>query len=267
MILTPSNSAALILPFLFTVTFNLSKRPCGGTVTLVTLMFSSLRRFFLSSAYDLFFKPRPAPVGPPLGFKTFPYAWVDVRDALVLPTTIFRRPVFPAVPKVVQLYVVLIFIFKRPKDKNMKKLSLLLGSGKNEVYLERFINTRTDSRMEVRNAAVYWNFRNITKNFNNTVTLTSTAKDVIFGEGYWTFHMMAEKLAESDVKLYRNRYNNTCKIFSKDSDLNLKNLAPLLGFPKDKVIQANMWTDSPSNVDVNLGLRYVTVECSSVDTD
>ena len=51
--------------------------------------------------------------------------------------------------------------------------------------------------------------------------------------------MMAERLAESDVKLDRNRHDNTCKIFSKGSDLNLKNLAPLLGFPKDKVIQAN----------------------------
>ena len=148
----------------------------------------------------------------------------------------------------------------------MKKLSLLLNSGKNEVYLDGFIRTGTDSKMEVRNAAVYWNFRNITKNFNDTVTLTSTSKNIIFGEGYWTFHMMAERLAESDVKLDRNRYDNTCKIFSKDSDLNLKNLAPLLGFPKDKVIQANAWTTS-SNVDVNLGLRYVTVECSSVDTD
>ena len=105
------------------------------------------------------------------------------------------------------------------------------------------------------------------KNFNDTVTLTSTPKDGTFGEGYWTFHMMAERLAESDVKLDRNRYDNTCKIFSKDSDLNLKDLAPLLGFPKDKVIQANTCTNSPSNVDVNLGLRYVTVECSSVDTD
>ena len=148
----------------------------------------------------------------------------------------------------------------------MKKLSLLLDNGKNEVYLDGFIRTRPNSKMKVRNAAFYWNFRNITKNFNDTVTLTTTPKDVTFGEHYWTFHMMAERLAESDVKLDRNRYDNTCKIFSKDSDLNLKNLAPLLGFPKEKVIQANTWTNSLSNVDVNLGLRYVTVECSSVDT-
>ena len=40
----------------------------------------------------------------------------------------------------------------------------------------------------------------------------------------------------------------------------------MLGFPKN-IIQANAWTTSSSNVDVNLGLRYVTVECNTVDTD
>ena len=149
----------------------------------------------------------------------------------------------------------------------MKKLSLLLDGGKNEVYLDGFIRTVFSSKIEVRNTAVYWNFRNVTKDVNDTVTLTATPKNITFGEGYWTFHMMAEKLAESDVELDRNRYDNTCKIFLKDSDLNLKGLAPLLGFPKNEVIQANTWTTSPSNVDVNLDMRYVTVECSSVDTD
>ena len=41
----------------------------------------------------------------------------------------------------------------------------------------------------------------------------------------------------------------------------------MLGFPKDTTVKANTWTNSPSNVDVSLGLRYVTVKCSSVDTD
>ena len=133
---------------------------------------------------------------------------------------------------------------------------------------ERFVNTKTDDRkMEVRNVAVYWNFRNIVKNFNDTVTLTATPKDITFEEGYRTFHMMAKRLAESDVKLDRNRYDNTRKFFSKDTDVNLRSLGPMLGFPKDTTVTANTWSNSPSNVDVNLGLRYVTVESSSVDTD
>ena len=51
----------------------------------------------------------------------------------------------------------------------MKKLSLLLDSGKNEVYLDAFVRTRTDSKMKVRNAAVYWNFKNATKDANDTI--------------------------------------------------------------------------------------------------
>ena len=41
----------------------------------------------------------------------------------------------------------------------------------------------------------------------------------------------------------------------------------MLGFPANKVIQPNTWTNSPSNVDVNLGLRYVTIGCNCVDPD
>ena len=117
----------------------------------------------------------------------------------------------------------------------MKKLSLLLDSGKNEVYLDRFIRTKPNTKMKVKNATVYWNFKNVHD--------------------------------DSDVKLERNRYDNTCKFFSKNSNLNLKSLGPMLGFPKNKIIQANAWTTSSSNVDVNLGLRYVTVKCSHADND
>ena len=79
--------------------------------------------------------------------------------------------------------------------------------------------------------------------------------------------MMVEKLAESDVKLHQNRYDNTCKVFSKNSDGNLVSLGLMLGFPESTTLKANTWTNSPSNVDVNLNLHYVTVECSSVDPD
>ena len=50
------------LTLLFTVTFNLSKRDLAEVPSpSLTLMFSSLRRFFLSSVYVLLFKPRPTP--------------------------------------------------------------------------------------------------------------------------------------------------------------------------------------------------------------
>ena len=119
--------------------------------------------------------------------------------------------------------------------------------------------------MCVRNVSVFWKFKNVLKNINDTVTVGSST--VSFGEGCWTFGMISKKLGENGVQLERNRHDNTCKIFSRSNNVSLKNFASLLGFPANTVVQANAWTKSPSNVNVNLGLRYVTVECNCVDTD
>ena len=78
--------------------------------------------------------------------------------------------------------------------------------------------------------------------------------------------MISEKLAENNIQLEPKRYDNTCKIHSP-SQINLLNVGYFLGFPVNTITQANTWTNSPSNVDVNLGLRYVTVGCNCVDTD
>ena len=52
------------------------------------------------------------------------------------------------------------------------------------------------------------------------------------------------------------------------SQINLLHFGPLLGFPVNTTIQANRtWTNSPSTVDINLGLRYITVSCACVDSD
>ena len=147
----------------------------------------------------------------------------------------------------------------------MNKLTLFLEEGKSTVYLERFINTKYGDKMKVNNVNVFWKFKNVKKDVNDTVTVGFD--QVTFREGYWTFYMIDEKLGEKGVKLGRNRYDNTCKFFSKNNVVNLKNLAPLLGFPKNKVIITNSRTESPSTVDVNLGRRFVTIECGSVDSD
>ena len=117
--------------------------------------------------------------------------------------------------------------------------NLKVSNGKHAVYLDKFISTKYESKMNVKNIAIFWNFFR-----------------------YWTFNIIGEKLGESNIQLERNRYDNTCKIRSAKL-----NFGPLLGFPVNKVIQPNTWTNSPSNVDINLGLRYVTVECNCVDTD
>ena len=119
--------------------------------------------------------------------------------------------------------------------------------------------------MRVRNISVFWKLKNVLKNTNDTVSVGSST--VSFEEEYWTFGMIGEKFGENGVQLERNKHDNSCKIFSKSGNVNLKNFAPLLSFPANAVVRANAWKKSPPNVDVNLGLRYVTVERNCVDTD
>ena len=151
----------------------------------------------------------------------------------------------------------------------MNKLSLILDTGKHAVFLDKFITTKYDFKMYVKNIGVCWKFTNILKGANdsiNTVTGVVNIDPITFKEGYWTFDMISERLGESNIQLERNRYDNMCEIHST-KQLNLLDFGPLLGFPVNKVIQPNTWVNSPSNVDVNFGLRYVTVECNCVDTN
>ena len=148
----------------------------------------------------------------------------------------------------------------------MNKLSLILDAGKHAVYLDKIVTTRYDSKMHVKNIGVYWKFKNVLKGANdsiNTITGGVNIDPITFGEGYWSFNMISERLGESNIQLEPNRHDNTCKIRST-KQLNLLNFGPLLVFPVNKVIQPNAWTNSPSH---NLGLQYVTAACNCVDTD
>ena len=42
---------------------------------------------------------------------------------------------------------------------------------------------------------------------------------------------------------------------------------PLLGFPPNAIIPKNTKTKSPFVVDINRGLRYITIGCNCVNTD
>ena len=120
----------------------------------------------------------------------------------------------------------------------MNKISLILDTGKHAVYFDKFITTRYDSKIYVKNIGVYWKFKNILKGVNNSInTITGgvNVDPITFEEGYWTFNMISETHGESNIQLERNRYDNTCKIRSA-RQLNLLNFEPVLGFPVNKVI-------------------------------
>ena len=149
----------------------------------------------------------------------------------------------------------------------MKKLSLFLENGKNEICLDGFVRTKINSKVKIRNASVYWNFKNITEGLYNNNVITAIPNRVVFEKGYWDFRMIAEKLAENGIELERIKHNNKCTLLSKNSDLVLNRFGMLLGFPRNQIVKRNVKITSPSTVDVNSGLRCVTVECNHADSE
>ena len=76
----------------------------------------------------------------------------------------------------------------------MNKISLILDTGKHAVCLDKFITTKYDSKMSVKNIGVYWKFKNVLKSANdsiNTITGGVNADPITSKEGYWTFNMIS----------------------------------------------------------------------------
>ena len=150
----------------------------------------------------------------------------------------------------------------------MDKLMLSLNTGKTDVFLRKCITTKSGEKIYVKNISVLWKYKNARPNVNNLIkfitVLDHPATDVAFKEGYWAFNMIVDRLAESNITLERHMHHNRCTILSKK--LNLYHFGPLLGFPPNAIIPKNTKTKSPSVVDINRGLRYITIGCNCVNT-
>ena len=86
------------------------------------------------------------------------------------------------------------------------------------------------------------------------------------GEGYWDFQQLKERLEVDKLKLSMNVHNNTCSITNETgSTVDLKKFGQLLGFPENYILQTGS-TASPKPVDVNHGLRWLSVSCDLIDS-
>ena len=153
----------------------------------------------------------------------------------------------------------------------MDKLMLSLDTGKTDVYLQRCITTKYGEKIHVKNISVLWKYKNIVTNDNDLIKFITVsdypASGVAFEEGYWTFNMIADRLSGSGIKLERHKHDNRCTILSQQKKLNLYRFGPLLGFPENTIIPKDTKSKSPFVVDINRGLRYVTLGCNCVDID
>ena len=150
----------------------------------------------------------------------------------------------------------------------MEKVTAWLSNGQNDIYLDGFVETDINSKIVINNVSIFWRFENIHED-NREVTLVEsngTQTVLQFGTGYWTFDMIAERLSLEKVTLKKNRHNNTCRIDSDKYEIHLGNFGLLIGFEKDTVITRGFTKDS-GEVNVNSGLRFVTIGCEIVNND
>ncbi len=77
--------------------------------------------------------------------------------------------------------------------------------------------------------------------------------------------MIQDKLRDNRIALKFNAHDNTCKIYS-EAQLNLTKFGLLLCFSLSYTVSPKVWKTSPNAVDINLGLRYVTLNCNSINS-
>ena len=153
------------------------------------------------------------------------------------------------------------------KEIEMKNISVLIeGSGKKFKFKKPIVTYGT--RIAAKEVTVFWNFKNITSTIGNNTFVIKKNPEVTetINDGYYDFQTLEERLKLNKLELQMNPYNNTCTIENKNTvTVNLKKLGVLLGFPENHEVAAGTSAASPKPVDVNHGLKYLTVTCDLID--
>ena len=89
---------------------------------------------------------------------------------------------------------------------------LSLGTGKTDVFLRKCITTKSGEKIYVKNISVLWKYKNVRSKVNNLIKFITIpdhpATGVAFEEGYWTFNMIVDRLAEFNITLERHMHDN-----------------------------------------------------------
>ena len=149
----------------------------------------------------------------------------------------------------------------------MKTYQYLKQGENNFIFRERNLKVCEGSELTISNIVINWRFENIEKDTKvKLIDSSNVGTDVTFEKGYWTFDDIKERLGQNNVSLNKNIQSNTCRIYSKDSSVNLGEVGLLLGFGANKVISRDAATNS-GTVRINKNLEYITVHCDIVDNE
>ena len=148
----------------------------------------------------------------------------------------------------------------------MKNISVFIeGTGKKTFKFKKPIITY-GTRLAAKEVTVFWNFKNITSDIGNNTFGIKNSSDKTINDGYYDFQSLKTRLEEDKLELQMNTYDNTCTVENKNTEeVDLKKLGLLLGFPENHKVAGKATEVSSKPVDVNHGLRWLTVTCDLID--
>ena len=150
----------------------------------------------------------------------------------------------------------------------MKNISVHIKKGKETTFTFKKPIATYGTRIAAREVTVFWNFKNITGTIGNNTFVIKSNPEVTetINDGYYDFQALKERLKLNKLELQMNTYNNTCSIKNKNTvKVDLKKLGVLLGFHENHELAASTSEGSSDPVDVNHGLKYLTVTCDLID--
>ena len=158
-------------------------------------------------------------------------------------------------------------MLKNIKEIEMKNISVFIeGAKKKTTFTFKKPIATYGTRLAAKEVTVFWNFKNITSTIGNGTFGIKNSPDKTINDGYYDFQALKTRLEEDKLELQMNTYDNTCIIENKNGEeVDLKKLGLLLGFPENHKVAKNTTAASPEPVDVNHGLRWLTVTCDLID--
>ena len=109
----------------------------------------------------------------------------------------------------------------------------------------------------LESAMIYWNFKNIIRDVNDTVENALVSGQNIFklSHGYWTLEDIQREFKSKGITLIGN-YHYGSHALKSEKDVKMRKLRVLLGFDKTKIFTKGVWHHS-GEVNINHRLKYI----------
>ena len=147
----------------------------------------------------------------------------------------------------------------------MKKITVYIEGGGITLDLQDPLILTHGSELYVKTAAVFWNYKNIRKGYNDYISVDG--KKIMIDEGYWTFKQLRKELEENGLTLKEYPDGRIRIDFAKGTNsAGLRNLTSILGYRSSNgPTYIPHISDRP--VDIHESLRYITVSCNLVNRE